>query len=116
VRKNNPLEKWWEYDGRTTMDELNFYLKQQLHETPEERYQFRKKSWLFHPSNMDGKHDSFTGCSSLRCIADCRFYEPFGRFEDEEVIAENNEYIEHLKQKNELMEIELPNNWRELIR
>lgn len=117
VRKNNPLVNWWEHDARETIDELNFYLKQQLKDTPEERYQYRKKSWLFHPSNMDGKHDSFNGCNNLRCIQGCRFYDyAYGRFEDDDVIAEHDHYIEHLKQKNELMEIELPDNWRELIR
>lgn len=114
VRKKS-FANWWDYDVRTTTDELNFYLKRQLKYTPEERYQSKKKGWLFHPSNMDNQHNIFNGCNNLRCIPGCRFYEQYGRFEDEEVIAEHNKYIEHLKQKNAIMEIELIDGWYDNI-
>ena len=117
IRSQSHSNKW-EYDGRITIDELDFYLKQQLKDAPEERYNHRKEGWEWHPSNMDGKHDNFNGCNNLRCISGCRFEAPYGsgRFEDEEVIVEDNEYREHLRQKGEIMDIALPDNWYELIK
>jgi hypothetical protein len=90
VRKDNPVGEPWEYDARQTMDERDYYLKMRLHEPPEERYQAMKDDGaiMFHPSNMDGKHNSFTGCSNLKCVPGCRFEAPYGRVEDSEVIAE----------------------------
>ena len=109
IRKDNPIsENWWDYDARETMDELNFTLKARLHISPEERYRMAKERWEWHPSN--------NGCTNLRCISGCRFEAAYGRFEDNEVIAEHNGYVEHLRQKGEIMDIALPDNWRELIR
>jgi hypothetical protein len=109
----NPLDF---YDYRRTSDELDYDLKCKLHPSPEERYQDYKEGWEWHPSNMDGKHDNFNGCSNLQCIPGCRYAEPYGRVEDSEVIAEHNEFVEYCRQQNWIMEIPLPDNWYELIR
>jgi hypothetical protein len=117
VRKDNPVVKEWEYDARETMDERNFYLKQRLRELPEQRYQDKRPHYYWHdsppctstPSRKNNEEECW-------CSPECRFYPKYGRIEDEEVIAENNKYIEHLRQKNWIMEIPLPDNWRELIR
>ena len=106
----------WDYDARQTMDELDFYLKMRLHEPPEERYRTGKEGWEWHPSNMNKQHDSFTGCNNLLCVPGCRFEAQYGRYEDSEVIAEVNGYIEYLKQNNLIIDIPLPDNWYELIR
>ena len=66
VRKQSHPNSW-DYDARTTMDELDFHLRKQLSISPEERYRSRKEGWLFHPSNM-GPGDTYPGCSNLQCV------------------------------------------------
>jgi hypothetical protein len=51
----------------------------------------------------DGKGcNGFTGC-----IEECRFYMPFGRIEDDEVIAEHKEWEEEYRQCNKIINIDI---------
>lgn len=98
--------------ARPTLDELEFFLKRNLAEPPELRYQRRKKSFLFHDTScyMRKLGEEDYGCTGAGCIPECRFYNKYGRFEDEEVIAEHNAIVEDYRSQNRIIEIARPTN------
>jgi hypothetical protein len=96
-----------DHDQRITQDELDFRLKRDLREPPEERYQREKKNWLFHDcSSYMRDLSSFdeSCCSSLRCVPECRYYPKYGRIEDAEVIEEHNKTVKELTEENAIVE------------
>jgi hypothetical protein len=78
----------------TTEEEYNYYLKEALAVSPEQRYQDRKEMIMFHTSHkyMRGINaDGGFGCGSHpnyhgKCIPECRYYPETGRIEDSEII------------------------------
>ena len=42
------------------------------------------------------------------CISECRYYSKYGRIEDEEVIKKHNELIGYYREKNAIIDIEVP--------
>jgi hypothetical protein len=102
----------WQRDGITEY-ELKCELEGAFRVPPEVRYQNKKKRWLWHESSWwmrrfttipplteyDGQ-----GCNDITgCVPDCRFYEPTGRIEDDELIKQEEE--ENKKEK-EMIEAE----------
>jgi hypothetical protein len=100
-------------------------LKGWLRTPPEERYQHFKKAWYFHELSYlqqtrdeNGRFVDVVkdyGCghwSNKReegvCVPECRYYPKYGRIEDEEVIQQHNEMVESYRQKNAIIDIELP--------
>ena len=110
---NKTCEDVWD---SITQDESDYYLKMNLRVHPEDRYQHKKKAWYFHKSSWCMRHDSGYdgyGCNNGVCVPECRYYPHVGRIEDEEVIESHNEYVEHLRQKNAIVE---PPSESELLR
>jgi hypothetical protein len=84
----------WQRDGISDY-ELNWEITQALRVPPESRYESLKKRFLWHEScwfmrrfttvppltKYDGQ-----GCNENGCILTCRFFEPTGRIEDDELI------------------------------
>lgn len=111
VKRLKDAGKW---NGKTcypeiTLEELEYNMKTQLRETPEERYRARKEHWYFHPSSYwargleayDGK-----GCDwTTGCVPECPFYLDTGRIEDEEVIDRFEKAIEKHRREGTLIEI-----------
>jgi hypothetical protein len=83
----------------TTQEEYDYDLKQALLVSPEDRYQDRKEQWYFHDSSYYmrgvGGYDGH-GCTSTRCIPECRYYPEEERIEDDEIIAK---FETHFKPK-----------------
>jgi hypothetical protein len=96
-----------------TQDELDYYLKRKLRVTPEQRYQDKKKDWFFHESSwcsrgLDSSGYDGQGCNQFTgCIPECRFYLPYGRIEDDEVIQEHKEVEEHYRKRNAIINIDI---------
>jgi hypothetical protein len=93
---NKTCEDVWDY---YTVEEYNYYLKEALAVSPEDRYQDRKEMVWFHESNwsMRGLNaDDGYGCGSHnnggKCIPQCRYYNEDGRIEDIEVIEKFEKY------------------------
>jgi hypothetical protein len=107
-----------------TKDELYFSLKRKLRVPPEQRYQQKKQNWFFHELSYlqqivdkNGKAADIikeSGCGHESnnteegvCIPECRYYSKYGRVEDEEVILEHKELIEHHRQCNNIVSIDI---------
>jgi len=119
-----------------TQDELDYYLKAKLREPPDQRYQRKKENWFFHDlSYLDQTVDENgklvdiikeSGCGHWDnnreegvCVPECKYYEKYGRIEDEEVIKEHNELIDYHKQRNDIVNIDIsPDNedYREFLK
>jgi hypothetical protein len=73
----------------TTQEEYDYYLREALSVSPEERYQHRKDAYYFHESHYymrgQGGYDG-QGCTAQQCIPECRYFPETGRIEDSEVI------------------------------
>lgn len=110
IREKKLALKNLEQERRPTLDELEFFLKRNLAEPPELRYQRRKEGFLFHDLScyMRGLSEEDYGCTGAGCISECRFYNKYGRFEDEEVITEYKDSIEYYRKKNAIVYIEPP--------
>jgi hypothetical protein len=93
-----------------TQDELDYYLKAKLRVPPEQRYQDAKENWFFHDSSSYARgleaYDGY-GCNNGECIESCRFYLPYGRIEDDEVIAEHRELEEKDRRNNTIVNIDI---------
>jgi hypothetical protein len=109
------MEKLLHYQtGLTTKDELNFHMKKKLRIPAEERYQHNKNNWFFHESSYCyrglEKYDG-QGCNAFTgCIPECRYYQKYGRIEDEEIIQDFRELEESYRKENKLVDnIEIDN-------
>jgi hypothetical protein len=91
-----------------TPDEFEFYLCRYLYETtPEERYNQAKSQWFVHEHTTYGKIEisyldvdihkdtiltsEIYGCTGVKCVPECKYYNKTGRIEDDQVI---NEWLE----------------------
>lgn len=97
------LSHWRE---NITAYELDWELQKALCVPPETRYQSLKKRWLWHESSWFMRRFTTTlpltgydgqGCNSTGCIPKCRFFEPIGWIEDDELKRLEEE--EHKKEK-----------------
>jgi len=85
------LQKCLAYHERINREEL---LKYWLSMSPEERYNERKKNWLYHELNVYRLHGNAhstsdkPGCTSDSCIIECRYYRAIGKITDEEIYEE----------------------------
>jgi hypothetical protein len=70
-------------DDEITDFEIDFYMQRALRPTPEQRYQNIKKRGYYrgHEKRCNNSMDGV-------CVPKCRFYPEYGRIEDEEVIAD----------------------------
>ena len=103
----NPLLNEKDIDHRITQEELDFYLKRDLRESPEQRYQAEKQNWFFQDLScymQDLNPVDGYGCTNISCIPECRFYADQGRIEDEEVIENHNKWVKDLRQQNAIVE------------
>jgi hypothetical protein len=100
-----------------TQDELDFGLKRILTKvSPEQRYQAKKSSFLFHDlscyMNHINDHDynedgSLKGCTGEGCIPQCEYYPETGRIEDQQVIEEHRESERYYRNKNQIINIDI---------
>jgi hypothetical protein len=98
VKREKALQACFKGDTATRMKILTeIKLRQQakllLETTPAERYELKKKNWMAHETSwtMRGlnKCDG-QGCNQFTgCIPGCRYYQLFGRIEDEEWLRIN---------------------------
>ncbi|MGA7900454.1 MAG: hypothetical protein WCA39_16510 [Nitrososphaeraceae archaeon] len=71
-------------------------------QSPEERYQDKKRHWYFHKSSwyMRGIKSGYdgNGCNNGVCVPACRYYTQSGRIENEEVLKsyEDNGFVENM--------------------
>jgi hypothetical protein len=97
------------YDS-ITQEELDWWLRQKLKVSPEDRYQDKKKHWYLHESSWYVRvpHNGYDGkgCDSSHggCIPECRFYPKTGRIEDLEVIQKHRELEERYRKNNAIAE------------
>jgi LPS sulfotransferase NodH len=103
-----------------TQEELDYFLKQRLKISPEERYQHAKKRWYMHESSyLHQTRDENTGkavdiikeygCGRYEnnprgCVPECRYYNPTGRIEDSEVIQKHRELEKKYRDNNAIVE------------
>ena len=78
------LQKYLAYYEQVSTEEL---LKYWLSMSPEERYNERKKDWLYHEFNVYRLYGK-PGCTSDSCIIECRYYSATGKITDEEIYDE----------------------------
>jgi hypothetical protein len=89
-----------------TQEELDWWLRQKLKVSPEDRYQDKKKHWYLHESSWYVRvpHNGYDGkgCDSSHggCIPECRFYPKTGRIENLEVIQKHRELEERYRKNN----------------
>ena len=83
------------------------YCKRKNLQSPEERYQDKKRHWYFHKSSwyMRGIKSGYdgNGCNNGVCVPACRYYTQTGRIENEEVLKsyeDNKSYSEPPTVKN----------------
>lgn len=89
-----------------TQDELNYALKRYLRMSPEQRYQRDKSHYYFYELYIEGGRECNPALGG--CTPKCRFYNEYGRIEDEEVIEIYRQDEEDYRQKGTLVDIELP--------
>jgi hypothetical protein len=93
-----------------TQEELDWWLRQKLKVSPEDRYQDKKKHWYLHESSwyLRVPHNGYDGkgCDSSHggCVPECRFYPKTGRIEDLEVIQKHRELEERYRKNNAIVE------------
>jgi hypothetical protein len=104
-----------------TQEELDWFLKQQLKVSPEDRYQNAKKHWYTHElSYLHQIRDENTGkyvdiikkygCGRHEnnpvgsCVPECRYYNSTGRIEDSEVIQKHKELEKRYRDNNAIVE------------
>ena len=85
------LQRYLAYYEQVNREEL---LKYWLSKSPEERYNERKKNWLYHEFNVYRLYGNAhstpdkPGCISDSCIIECRYYRATGKIIDEEIYDE----------------------------
>jgi hypothetical protein len=84
------------YDS-VTQDELDYSLKRKLRMTPEQRYEQKKRNYFFHS----------TSCSPDGCTIECHYYPKYGRIEQDEITQEHTELVEHHRQRNDIVNIDI---------
>lgn len=90
---NKTYEDVWD---NISQEEEDYYREKRRKEDPAKRYQRLKKEWYFHESSgyMRGVKNGYDGqgCHDGICVPECRYYEPEGRVEFEEVEQKIQEY------------------------
>jgi hypothetical protein len=89
-----------------TQDEISYALKRYLRMTPEQRYQREKSHYYFHELYVEGGRECNPALGG--CTPKCRFYNEYGRIEDEEVIEMYIQLEESHRKTNEIIDIEPP--------
>ena len=85
------LQRYLAYYEQVSRQEL---LKYWLSTSPEERYNERKKNWLYHEFNVYRLYGNAhstpdkPGCTSDSCIIECRYFRAIGKITDEEIYEE----------------------------
>jgi hypothetical protein len=94
------------YDS-ITQDELDYSLKRKLRMTPEERYDQKRRSELYHSS---------ASCSTGECAPECKFFPRHGKIDDSEIINEHHQLVEYRRQRNEIINIDIdPADYSEFL-
>lgn len=122
--RKKTLECVWD---TISQDELDYYLKAKLRVSPEERYQNEKREWFFHELSYlhqtvddNGKAVDIIkeyGCghsSNKReggcCVPECRYYQEYGRIEDDVVITEHRKLEAEYRKRNRIVNINISAN------
>jgi hypothetical protein len=88
-----------------TKEEEDYYRQKRREYDPAQRYQDEKEEPLFHDSSWDVRGlDGYDGqgCNQFTgCVPGCRYYEPTGRVEFEEIEARIEEYKRKKKQEQQ---------------